>query len=89
MRFAGHLKGQDITELSDQSISRYRARKEEGVSGDAKDVSLIEDTRSRFSLAKELRQAVNGGKPVVFVDSGDLLIYGPWVRALWEFHIGE
>jgi precorrin-4 methylase len=41
--------------------------------------------QQRQSLFDEVRQAVNGGKQVVFVDSGDPLIYGPWVWMLREF----
>jgi precorrin-4/cobalt-precorrin-4 C11-methyltransferase len=36
-------------------------------------------------LINEVRQAVSQGKQVVFVDSGDPLIYGPWAWMLQEF----
>jgi precorrin-4/cobalt-precorrin-4 C11-methyltransferase len=41
--------------------------------------------KERHSLTEEVRQAVALGKVVLFIDSGDPLIYGPWVWMLQEF----
>jgi hypothetical protein len=58
-RFAAYLKGKEVRELSDHSISRYHARKAKSASSDAKDSSLIEAHKNRRSLIGEVRQAVN------------------------------
>jgi precorrin-4 methylase len=84
-RFAEYFKGKNIRELSDQSISRYQARKAKSASRDTSDTSLVDADKNRLSLVKEVRQAIKEGKQVVFVDSGDPLIYGPWVWMLQEF----
>jgi len=84
-RFASHLKGKEVRALSDQSISRYNARKAKNRSGEAKDAAVLEGEKSRRSLIQEVRRLLGDGKQVVFVDSGDPLIYGPWVWMLQEF----
>lgn len=84
-RFADHFKGKNVRELSDQNISRYQARKAKSMPKDTKDASLEDTEQNRLSLVKDVKQAVRDGKQVVFVDSGDPLIYGPWVWMLQEF----
>jgi len=84
-RFASHLKSKEVRELSEQSISRYNARKAKNRSGDGKDAAILEGEKNRRSLIQEVRHLLGAGKQVVFADSGDPLIYGPWVWILQEF----
>lgn len=83
VRFAAHLKGKDYRELS-ENIARYQARKSKAASGRTGGESLSKSDADRRSLIAEVKQAVAQGKQVVFVDSGDPLIFGPWVWMLEE-----
>lgn len=83
-RFAAHLHGRDYRELS-ENITRYHARKAKAASGIAGGEALSKSETDRRALIREVRQAVAQGKQVVFVDSGDPLIFGPWAWMLEEF----
>ena len=76
-RFADYLKDKEIRVLPSDVFTRYYMRKSK--SGD----SGLGKERQTFIHA--VRQAVNSGKQVVFIDNGDPLIYGPWVWMLQEF----
>lgn len=78
-RFAEFVQGKDYRELSG-NMARYGVRKAKAGSGQADDAD-----KGRRALISDVRQAVSEGKQVVFVDSGDPLIYGPWVWMLEEF----
>ena len=84
-RFAAYLKGKDVKELPSNIFSRYNMRKAKSNSSGAEDGKMDRLAQQRESLFEEVREAVKGGKQVVFVDSGDPLIYGPWVWMLREF----
>ena len=77
-RFEDYLKDKEIRVLPSDVFTRYYMRKSK--SGD----SGLEKERQTFIQA--VRQAVESGKQVVFIDNGDPLIYGPWVWMLQEFH---
>lgn len=83
-RFAAHLKGKDYRELSG-NVARRHTRKANETSGKAKKDSVDETEPDRRALINEVKQAVAQGKQVVFVDSGDPLIFGPWVWMFEEF----
>ncbi|MBN1568978.1 MAG: hypothetical protein JXA73_14100 [Acidobacteria bacterium] len=83
-RFAAYLKGKDYRELS-ESVTRHHARIAKTKAGKAKSVTVSKSDIGRESLVVEVRQAVAQGKQVVFVDSGDPLIFGPWVWMFEEF----
>jgi precorrin-4/cobalt-precorrin-4 C11-methyltransferase len=84
-RFAEYLKGKDVRVLSSGIFTRYHMRmaKDRPHSLEGEPAAGIE--KERRSLTEEVRQAVAVGKLVLFIDSGDPLIYGPWVWMLQEF----
>jgi precorrin-4/cobalt-precorrin-4 C11-methyltransferase len=84
-RFASYLKDKQVRVLPSGIFTRYHVRrsmnKPHGPEGEQS--SGVE--KERRSLSEEVRQAVALGKVVLFIDSGDPLIYGPWVWMLQEF----
>ncbi len=83
-RFAAYLKDKDVRELSFDIFTRHSFMKAKGKSIGSKADPSSDADRQRRSLFNEIRQAVKGGKQVVFIDNGDPLIYGPWVGMLEE-----
>ncbi len=81
-RFEEYLRGKDVRELKFELFTRRGMRGKNATSGKDK-ASLIE--KERKTLFDSVRKEVAGGKLVVFIDSGDPLIYGPWVWMLKEF----
>ncbi len=84
-RFESYLKGKDVRVLKFSLFTRRNMRKNKangnagGNSGQAK----IE--KERNALFDSVRKDVKAGKLVLFIDSGDPLIYGPWVWMLKQF----
>jgi precorrin-4/cobalt-precorrin-4 C11-methyltransferase len=84
-RFAAYLKDKDVRELPSGIFTRYNMRKAKYNSSDQGDEKMARMAKERQSLFGDVRKAVKEGKKVVFIDSGDPLIYGPWVWMLEEF----
>ena len=83
-RFSPYLKDKDVREISFNVFTRHSMMKMKGKSTESKADSASDADKERRSLFDEIRQAVKGGKQVVFIDNGDPLIYGPWVGMLEE-----
>jgi len=84
-RFHVQFKGKNVRDLSGQNVTRYHARKDNKIPEADKSPSGDQGRSNRSALIREVRQALAQGKKVVFVDSGDPLIYGPWAWMLEEF----
>ena len=84
-RFAAYLKDKEVRELSFNIFARHSMMKAKGKSVVSKADPSSGADKERLLFFNEIRQAVNGGKQVVFIDNGDPLIYGPWVGMLEEF----
>lgn len=84
-RFEQQLRGKDVRDLSGQSVTRYYTRKAKP--GAVKDKGAGTETgdANRRALVRDVKAAVAQAKTVVFLDSGDPLIFGPWVWLLREF----
>ena len=81
-RFKEYLKDKDVRKLKFQLFTRCSMRDKKAKAGNDKDFSIEKERKALFD---SVRKDVAGGKLVVFIDSGDPLIYGPWVWMLKEF----
>lgn len=81
-RFTEYLKGKDVRELKFELFTR-RGMREKNARKEKDKTSAI--VKERNALFDSVRKNVADGKLVVFIDSGDPLIYGPWVWMLKEF----
>ena len=81
-RFAEYLKGKDVKELKFELFTRRSMRGKNANAGQDRDSEIEKERKALFD---SVRKDVEDGKLVVFIDSGDPLIYGPWVWMLKEF----
>ncbi len=84
-RFRVELKGKDVRDLSGSGVTRYHARSDRNDAGAGKAAAPDEGKKTRDGLVGDVKRALGEGKKVVFIDSGDPLIYGPWAWLLGEF----
>jgi len=80
-RFSEYLKEKEIRTLPSGIFTRYNVRKAKNRPGE----QPAGQDKERRAFSDEVRQAVRQGKQVVFIDSGDPLIYGPWAWIMREF----
>ncbi len=86
-RFSEYLRGKDVREFSFKVISRHTLRDAKRESGDLPGGAAeeAEIDRQHKAFIGEVKQAVEQGKTVLFIDNGDPLIYGPWVWFIQAF----
>ena len=81
-RFEEYLKDKDVRELKFELFTRRSMRGKNTKAGKDNGFGI---SKERSALFASVRKDVSDGKLVVFIDSGDPLIYGPWVWMLKEF----
>ncbi|MBN2338621.1 MAG: tetrapyrrole methylase [Acidobacteria bacterium] len=84
-RFGAEFEGKDVRDLSGSGVTRHHARSDSNDAVAGKAPAPTEGGKTRGGLVREVKRALREGKKIVFVDSGDPLIYGPWVWLLGEF----
>jgi precorrin-4 methylase len=81
-RFAEYLKDKDVRKLKFEFFTRCSMRGKNAKTEKDKASAIVKERNALFG---SVRKDVADGKLVVFIDSGDPLIYGPWVWMLKEF----
>jgi precorrin-4 methylase len=82
-KFASYLEGKDVIH-GYWRLFPYYGKSPSELEGDERR-RCEETARKRNEFIGMVRRAINEGKTVAIVDSGDPLIYGPWAWCLEEF----